>query len=149
MSILERQDFVVGCTQEQAFDFLSDLRNELTWNPEQCQSVEKVTDGPIGVGTVFRAKWRGGPEIEVEYTEFDRPHSWRAQAPGSMETDFHCSIEDHEDGARVVSELQLIPHGFFKLVFPIFKLFFTSVNEVPEKIRSTLHKHYGVAEHAG
>ena len=44
-----RNTVVIRCTPEQAFDYLSDLRNELDWNPT-VQSVEKLTDGPVGVG---------------------------------------------------------------------------------------------------
>ncbi len=61
MSLVMRNDFVVDCTAEQAFEFLSDLRNELKWNPAECESVEKITDGPVGLGTRFRAKWKGAP----------------------------------------------------------------------------------------
>lgn len=145
MSKLVRNEFVVGCTQEEAFDFLSDLRNELEWNPGQCQSVEKVTDGPVGRGTMYRAKWKGSPQIEVEYVHFDRPHSWRAHSDGSMETHFQCTVEQHADGAKVMTELELIPHGFFKLAFPIFKLLFSKAEKAgADRMRETLNKRYGV-----
>jgi hypothetical protein len=36
---------------------LSDHRSELEWNPT-CQVMEKITDGPVGTGTRFRAKWK-------------------------------------------------------------------------------------------
>ena len=41
---------------EEVFDYLSDPRNELEWNPK-VRVMEKLTDGPVGVGTKFRAKW--------------------------------------------------------------------------------------------
>jgi hypothetical protein len=37
---------VVRCTPEEAFDYLSDHRSELEWNPG-IESIEKLTDGPI------------------------------------------------------------------------------------------------------
>jgi hypothetical protein len=40
-----------------AFDYLSDLRTEAEWN-DSCEVVEKLTDGPIGVGTTYRCCWR-------------------------------------------------------------------------------------------
>ena len=39
---------------EDVFDFVADERNEPAYNP-QIGSVEKVTPGPIGVGTAWRA----------------------------------------------------------------------------------------------
>ena len=61
---------------EEVFEYLTDLRNELSWNP-QCRSMEKVGDGPVGLGTTFRAKWKQSPLIEVVCTAFDRPRSWQ------------------------------------------------------------------------
>src|SRR6476469_5504926 len=61
---------------EEVFDFVADERNEPTYNPGMVVS-EKVTAGPIGVGTRFRATMRSGRRplgMQVEYTAFDRPH---------------------------------------------------------------------------
>lgn len=44
-----RSSTVMQCTPGQAFDYLSDMRNELEWNPA-AQLVEKLTIGPIGSG---------------------------------------------------------------------------------------------------
>lgn len=54
------------------FDFCSDLRNELVWNPNAVQ-VEMLTDDPVRVGTRFRARWSNAGEVIVELVEFDRP----------------------------------------------------------------------------
>ena len=40
-------------------------RAELEWNP-RCRAMEKLTDGPVGVGTRYRAKWKGSPHVELE-----------------------------------------------------------------------------------
>lgn len=146
MSKLARNEFVVRCTPEEAFEFLSDLRNELEWNPDLCQSVEKLTDGPVGRGTKYRAKWKGSPYIEVEYLHFDRPHSWKAHSEGAMESHFECTIEPHADGAKVETELELIPHGLFKLVFPLFRRTFDKhAQAAADKMRTTLEARYGDA----
>ena len=60
---------------EEVFDYCVDMRNELEWNPS-AQSMEKMTDGPLGVGTRFRAKWKQSQLIDVECTAFDRPNGW-------------------------------------------------------------------------
>jgi hypothetical protein len=57
---------------EEAFDYLVDLRNELEWNPG-VQSMEKLTEGPIGVGTRFLAKWKQSQLIEVECIRLRTP----------------------------------------------------------------------------
>jgi uncharacterized protein YndB with AHSA1/START domain len=60
---------------EEVFDFVADERTEPTYNADMIRS-EKVTEGPIGVGTRFRATVRGRPRpmrMDVQYTGFDRP----------------------------------------------------------------------------
>jgi len=147
MSMLLRTEFVVRSTPEQAFQFLSDMRNELEWNPGLCQSVEKLTDDPVGLGTKYRAKWKGSPYIEVEYVDFEHPHSWRAHSDGSMESKFKCTIAPDGDGAKVSSELELIPHGFFKLVFPLFRLMARKHEKAAaERMRTTINERYGYAD---
>ena len=61
---------------EEVFDCVADQRNEVFYNPKMTESV-KLTEGPIGVGTRFRATVlsRGKPlQITTECTGFERPH---------------------------------------------------------------------------
>ena len=61
---------------EEVFDFVADERTEPTYNRNMVAS-EKLTEGPIGVGTRFRATVRAGRRplrMDVEYTGFTRPH---------------------------------------------------------------------------
>jgi len=67
---------------EEVFDFIGDQRNELSYNPKMTESV-KLTEGPIGVGTRFRATVlsAGRPlPMMIEYTGFDRPHRLRSRS---------------------------------------------------------------------
>jgi len=62
---------------EEVFDFVADQRNEVRYNP-QMTGCTKITEGPIGLGTKFRATIlsRGKPiEVVIECTGFDRPRS--------------------------------------------------------------------------
>lgn len=146
MRKLATNEFVVNCTPEEAFAFLSDQRNELKWNPDNCQSVEKITDGPIGKGTKYRAKWKASPRIEIEYVEFDAPRSWEAHSDGSLQANFRCTIEPHPDGAKVAATLELIPHGLFKLAFPLFaRIFDKQAKEAAERMRTTINAYYAAS----
>lgn len=60
---------------EEVFEFCSDLRNELIWNP-RAEYVVKATDGPVGLGTRFLARWANVGSVGVEVIEFDPPHGW-------------------------------------------------------------------------
>jgi hypothetical protein len=84
----------------EVFDFLSDIRNELAWNPD-AKSVEKLTDGPIGVGTRFRALWARTGSVEVEMVGFDPPRAWatRSAAMG-MDVTATGRLEEVGDATR-------------------------------------------------
>jgi hypothetical protein len=110
---------VIHCSPEQAFDYLSDHRAELEWNPK-CEVMEKLTDGPVGLGTRYRAKWKGSPFVELETVAFDRPSSWTMHNSGPIEVTFTCRVEPVLEGVRLHADLQPTPHGWFRLIFPIF-----------------------------
>ncbi len=106
---------------EDVFDYLVDLRSELDWNPG-VESMEKITDGPVGVGTKYRAKWKQSGSIVVECTRFDRPRGWSYLNGGPVSVDLDVSLAPRGDGTRLESRFDAHPHGWFRLVFPLFLL---------------------------
>lgn len=65
----------IDAPAEAVFRFCSDLRNELLWNPD-AEYVVKVTEGPVGVGTRFRARWNNLGSVAVDVVEYEPPHGW-------------------------------------------------------------------------
>ncbi|WP_433019728.1 SRPBCC family protein [Kribbella sp. CA-294648] len=117
-----RNSVLIRCIPEEAFDYLSDHRAELEWNPK-CELMEKVTDGPVGLGTKYRAKWKSSPLVDLETIAFDRPHSWTMHNGGPIEVTFTCRLEPVTgEGTRLHAEFEPKPHGWFRLIFPIFLL---------------------------
>jgi hypothetical protein len=109
---------VIRCTPEQAFDYLSDHRSELEWNPT-CERMEKITDGPVGPGTRFRAKWKLSPVVELRILEYDRPQCWTVHNGGPLEVTMTARLEPVPDGTRLSVDFDARPHGFLRLIFPI------------------------------
>jgi carbon monoxide dehydrogenase subunit G len=109
----------IRCTQEEAFDYLSDIRNELDWNPG-IESIEKITDGAVALGTRYRAKWKSSPHLVVELIEYERPHRWAAHNGGPVEVTVRCRLESVADGTQLFADFEAVPRGWFKLIFPIF-----------------------------
>jgi hypothetical protein len=64
---------------EDVFDYLTDITKEVEWNP-RTRRVEKLTPGPIGLGTRFGAEWIKGNPAVVEYVRFERPMAWASVA---------------------------------------------------------------------
>jgi uncharacterized protein YndB with AHSA1/START domain len=110
----------IARTPHDVFDFLADQGNEVHWNPD-CVSMEKLTDGPVGVGTRFRAKWKQGPAIESVCTRFDRPHLWQYENGGPVSVVLTVTLEPTPSGGtRLTSHGAWAPNGWFRLVFPVF-----------------------------
>ena len=105
--------------QEVVFDYCVDLSNELEWNPD-VQSMEKLTDGPVRLGTKYRAKWTRSRHIICECTRFDRPNSWTYVNGGPVEVTLKITLTPDGSGTRLVSSFDARPKGLFRLVFPIF-----------------------------
>jgi len=110
---------VIHCPPEEVFDYLSDLRSELEWNP-LCKSMDKLTDGPVGVGTRFQATWSTQPPVVVEVVQYDRPRRWVMHTGGPVEINFTARVDPAPEGAKLSIDFEAIAHGWFKLVFPVF-----------------------------
>ena len=68
-------EIIIGGPAEAVFDFAADQRNEPRYNPRMVRA-DKVSDGPVGKGTVFRsaARFMGRTaEMRSELTGYDRP----------------------------------------------------------------------------
>ncbi len=105
---------------DEVFDYASDLHNELEWGPALVR-VERVGEGPIGVGSTFLAQWKGSGLVEIEYVRFERPRHWTALGRNSR-VDTNLSGEVVAlgvDRCRFIASMEIVPHGFVKLLTPL------------------------------
>ena len=110
---------VIRRPAEDVFDFCSDLRSELGWNPK-VKYVEKLTEGPVGVGTRYRAQWANSGPTAVEVVQFDRPRSWETNTNArGMGIRFHGAVSDAAPGARYTAHLELQPRRLARLLAPL------------------------------
>jgi hypothetical protein len=68
-------EILIGRAVEVVFDFVADQRNEPQYNPRMVRAA-KITDGPVGKGTVFRSATKSlgrTAEMSIELTGYDRP----------------------------------------------------------------------------
>jgi uncharacterized membrane protein len=107
---------------EQVFDFVADQRNEPIFNPRMLQS-EKITDGPIGVGTRFRATARSGRrtvEMLIEVTEFQRPRRFGSRTTMSdVDVDGGLTFEPVVGATRMSWSWEVSPSGPLRLLGPL------------------------------
>lgn len=111
--------FTVKVSADVAFDYLADRSNEVEWNPG-CKFVEPLTDGPIGVGSRWRAQWKGGPVVEGEVLEYDRPHRVVSGNQGALEIRSTWTFTGAENVTDIENRFDVTPHGLMKLLFPVF-----------------------------
>ena len=107
---------------EGVFDFVADQRNEPIYNPRMLQS-EKITDGPIAVGTRFRATARSGRrtvEMLIEVTQFQRPRRFgsRTTMP-SVDVDGGLTFEPAAGATRMIWSWEVRPSGRLRLLGPV------------------------------
>lgn len=110
---------VISASPVEVFDFCSDLRNELVWNPN-AEQVHMLTEDPVGAGTRFRARWANAGEVMVDVFEFDRPKRWatRSVARG-MEVIFQGAVSEENGSTRYVARIQVRPIGLAWLYAPL------------------------------
>ncbi len=107
---------------EEVFDFVADQRNEPIYNPRMLHS-EKITDGPVGVGTRFRATTQSGRrEIEmlIEVTEYQRPSRFGSRTTMSTaEVDGGLTFEPVDGATRMSWSWDVRPRGSLRILAPL------------------------------
>lgn len=119
------QTFSVDRPPEVVFDYITDPANLADWQTTKT-FVEKLTDGPPGLGSRFRegTKPPVGREFEMvtEFTEFDRPRRLHVHVvEGPYPIDGTWSMEPDGTGTQVrfVAEGEL--RGPLRLLGPLAK----------------------------
>ncbi len=109
---------------EEVFDFLADGTNDPKFSP-RVQEMEKLTDGPVGVGTVFESTVKDAgmkSNRQFELTEFERPAKirWAEKTKNSItatEGGYDLSAEGAGTKVRIWNLLE--GHGLGKLLLPL------------------------------
>ena len=110
---------------DQVFAFRADGTNDPKFSP-RVQKIEKVTDGPPGVGTVYSSTVKDAgmkTDREFKLTEFEEPRKIRwTELTKNMITvpDGGYDLEPEGDGATRVTILNTFEgRGFGKLILPL------------------------------
>lgn len=103
---------------EVVFSYLADLEHIPEWN-YAIERTEKVSEGPVGVGTRYRQVRRiprpGEEGLEVTVFEPDRRLAVSgALGPFAAELDYR--VEATDGGTRLTNEVELTPKGILGMV---------------------------------
>lgn len=106
----------------EVFDFVADERNEPRFNPKMT-SVEKLSDGEIGLGTQFRAEVVSGGKplpMVIEFTSFERPNRLGSRTTMSgMLILGELTFESVGDATRMRWAWDMQPVGAMRLLKPL------------------------------
>jgi hypothetical protein len=132
---------------EQLFDMMADIRNEPKWQ-QDVRSVEKVTDGPVGQGTRFRASYKGLGDMDVEITEYDRPARLGFGCTGSrMDMDVFFTFAPDGEGSKIGGQIDTRLKGFSKALSPLFPMMMKKeMAKRPAQMQAGLDAIYGRPE---
>jgi hypothetical protein len=111
--------FQLSCPAETAFDFIADAMNETKWNPE-LKSIEKVTPGPVGLGTTFRGEYAAIGKLDFSIIEYRKPSVVNFKG-GNRKLDLFAdfSFRDATGGCEMEVTIGIEPKGFMKIIGPM------------------------------
>lgn len=117
---------------EKTFEYLSDFARVADWDPGVVES-EKVGEGPVGVGTVFRVVssflGRRVP-LRYEVTELDAPRRIVLRGEGDrIRALDEISLEPTESGTRILWQARVELLGPWRLLDGLLDLVFQRVGE--------------------
>jgi uncharacterized protein YndB with AHSA1/START domain len=121
---------------ERAFDFFVDFRNEPAWNTD-CLTVEKTSDGPIGLGTTFTGKMKRIGPSKSEIVALDRPsHCSVVDRSRGAKGAFDFRFAPHDGGTHVEVTMQMQPRGPMRLLEPLMdRMVKKAFADLPQKMR--------------
>ena len=109
---------------EEVFAFLAAGTNDPKFSPRVLE-IEKATEGPVGVGTVFKSTVKDAgvkTKREFEITEFDSPTRirWAERSKNQViAREGGYDLAPEGAGTRVTIHNVLEGHGFGKLIAPL------------------------------
>jgi uncharacterized protein YndB with AHSA1/START domain len=107
---------------EEVFDFVADERNEPQYNRRMTKA-EKITPGPVGVGTRFRSVMTGvgrAAEMTIDFTGYEQPRRLvSATHLSNMDIKGTLLSEPLPEGTRMRWVWNLEPHGFYRFLGPL------------------------------
>jgi uncharacterized protein YndB with AHSA1/START domain len=109
---------------EDVFAFLADGTNDPKFSPRVLE-IAKTSDGPVGVGTVYRSTVKDAgvkTNREFEITEFEAPTRirWAERSKNQVTaSEGGYDLAPEGTGTRVTLHNVLEGHGFGKLIAPL------------------------------
>jgi uncharacterized protein YndB with AHSA1/START domain len=107
---------------ERVFDYIADVRNELRWQKD-LKRAEKVTEGPVGDGTVFETDYRLFGPMRLVLEDVRRPEHLVFVGDGPrMRMRFVMDVAERDGGSRVTFHVDMRPQGVLRPLAPLLRV---------------------------
>lgn len=117
--VLMEQAVDIRRSPEDVFGYCTDLGREPEWNP-RTRRIDKLTDGPIGLGTRYAGEWVKGDPMTIEFVRFQPPTSWATVGRSRrLIASSQGWVTTRPGGARLVLRTRLQPRGALRLLLPV------------------------------
>ena len=113
----------IARSREDVFDFLANLDNEPLYNTD-ASNIRKVTDGPIGLGTVYEEDFRRIGHFRTTIDEYERPSALTFDARSArMDVVVRFRLTEPTPGkTHMRVEYDMKPKGALRLMSPVFRM---------------------------
>jgi carbon monoxide dehydrogenase subunit G len=115
-------EVVINRPVEEVFDFVADERNEPRFNQRMLRA-EKLSPGPVGLGSRFRAVMQSGPrpvQVTIEFTGYQRPRRLASTSRlSTMDIEGTLTFDPVAAGTRMRWSWRMRPRGLLKLLTPV------------------------------
>ncbi|TCM42707.1 SRPBCC family protein [Kribbella sp. VKM Ac-2568] len=119
-------EVTIDAPVDEVFDLVADERNEPRYNPRIVRA-EKVSEGPIGIGSRFVAAPKGmgaKGEMALEIVEYDRPHGLHNVVRSSyLRVDGTLTFDGVEGGTRLRWDWDMVLLGPMRVLSPVLSFF--------------------------
>ena len=104
---------------EEVFDYASDPAKEPEWNI-RMKGIQKLTDGPVGVGARYRMLFTQGPPAISKCVRFERPSFWELVGGSRViSSRFKGRVDRSGEGSHLVLRMEIRPRGLLTLALPL------------------------------
>jgi predicted ester cyclase/uncharacterized protein YndB with AHSA1/START domain len=113
-----QREVVVPVPAAEVFDYMADASNEQAWNPNVVR-IARVSNGPIGRGTIFEGTYRRGGRMRFQITTYEPPSRLVFEGGGRRSRlAATVRLTPNDAGTAVAMRADVQPRGPLRLLSP-------------------------------
>lgn len=117
-----KETVTISRSPGELFGLAADPETQIRWDRAGLRSCQKLTPGPLSVGTRYRGKFARFGTVEYELAEFEPGHRFARDTHNPFGDIHHVfELEEVPGGTRLTQRMELEPHGLGRVMAPLAK----------------------------